>query len=78
MRYSAGGVTKDTLAAEYGVSRSAVARITPNRWKLTNAQVAELRARYERGEASHRQLAREYGVSSTGVGSILTGQRRAT
>lgn len=39
--------------------------------KLTEAQVAEMRARYATGSVSQRQLAREYGMGQNSIGRIL-------
>jgi len=39
--------------------------------KLTEAQVREIRARYERGSVTYRSLAAEYGVSQTLIGAVI-------
>lgn len=44
--------------------------------KLSDAEVAAIRARYTTGGVSHRALAREYGVSKTLVACIIVGRKR--
>lgn len=56
------------------------ARQANGRAKLTEAQVADIRARYRRGINRHRsdnaagQLAREYGVAATTITRIIAGE----
>ena len=61
------------------------ARLYPERWargarhgaaKLTDEQVAEIRARYAVGEAPITRLAAEYGVGTSQIWRIVTGQSR--
>jgi len=61
--------------------------VHPERWargerhgsaKLSDRQVAEIRARYAAGDAPVRQLAREYGVSISQIRRIVTGRNRAS
>jgi len=41
------------------------------RSKLTEMQVREIRARYERGSATYKSVAREYGVTRECIGAII-------
>ena len=74
--------------AEQGLAASgdrSPARLYPERWargarhgaaKLTDEQVAEIRARYAAGEAPITRLAAEYGVGTSQIWRIVTGQSR--
>lgn len=91
-RYAAGARAVD-LAAAYGVPRSTVSNIAhgrrraapapvrglaPGQRALTEAEVGEIRRRYQIGGGRNRPkwLAAEFGVSSSAICNIGAGRRR--
>ena len=88
------GPTQDDLAVQFGVSRAAINDIvrartrtqgakptrTDQRFKLTDAQVAEIRAAYRgpRPRPTQTELARRFGVTQAQIQLIVSGKSRRT
>ena len=86
--FSATAAEAGRYKAEQGLMASgdrSPARLYPERWargerqgsaRLSDEQVAAIRARYAAGEAPITRLAREYGVGTSQIWRIVTGQSR--
>lgn len=73
------GTQVDNMADMHGRGRAGDCRnfsTNNGRCVLTDAQVAEIRARYETGNGM--ALSREYGISRSQIGRIVKGEQRAS
>ena len=70
-QYGAGNPIVTAVAGEAPARRAAPAGSKRVNAKLSEVQVAEMRARYAAGGISQRRLAKEYGMGQNSIGRIL-------
>jgi hypothetical protein len=70
-RYGTGNPVVAAVVGQAPPKRPALVGSDRANAKLTEAQVAEMRARYAGGNVSQRKLAKEYGMGQNSIGRIL-------
>jgi hypothetical protein len=65
------GTHADNMRDMFTRNRRKASENKNNAWKLSAAQVHEIRARYAAGDTSYRSLAKEFGVTNQYIGQLV-------